>query len=312
MSRTISAVIPTYNRARFICEAIDSVLAQSVPVSEIVVVDDGSTDQTAELIKSYGDRVRYIYQQNRGPGAARNRGVAEARCDWVALLDSDDLWMVDKVRLQSEFLDQHPEIDFVFGDMANFSAENPNFEPEIKNAKMHDYLVSNAGYLEKMLDCLIIENVVPTPTIMFRRACAGRIGTFDEGLRIAEDLDYWLRAALTCRWGFVPVVLARRRRHETNLINNWVQMMDALSRVLQRLVPIELPPETRRLLGKKLFDTHYDLGSRCLRQKEFGQAYEYLRREVNSESKNWRWYVKFALASLLNRGSGRSARVLAS
>ena len=107
--KEISVVIPAYNHGRFLREAIDSVLAQTYAPLEIIVVDDGSTDDTEQIVRSYGDRVRYIRQQNAGVGAARNNGIANARGEYVAFLDSDDLWLPEKLAVQVEYMRRHPE-----------------------------------------------------------------------------------------------------------------------------------------------------------------------------------------------------------
>src|ERR1039457_5279759 len=143
---TASAVIPTYNRARFVGEAIDSILAQTRPVDEIIVVDDGSTDDTIERLKKYAPAIRCVSQQNRGPSAARNRGIKEAHCDFVAFLDSDDLWIPRKIELQLDFFAQHPDIEFVFGNMVNFSQGTEKETPEIRDPVVEDYLLANPAY----------------------------------------------------------------------------------------------------------------------------------------------------------------------
>jgi GT2 family glycosyltransferase len=115
---TVSTVIPTFNRARLIERAVDSALAQQAPGDEILVIDDGSTDDTASVIARYGSRVRYLRAENRGAGAARNRGIREARGDLVAFLDSDDEWMPGKLDLARRFLAARPDVLFVFSDFA--------------------------------------------------------------------------------------------------------------------------------------------------------------------------------------------------
>ena len=113
---TVSVVIPVYNGAPFLASAVASVRAQSVAVAEIVVVDDGSTDATAEVAKGLG--VSYLCQANQGPGAARNRGVTVATGEWIAFLDADDVWVGEKLARQLEYLAGHPEVVLVSGDMA--------------------------------------------------------------------------------------------------------------------------------------------------------------------------------------------------
>jgi glycosyltransferase involved in cell wall biosynthesis len=112
----VSVIIPTYNRAHVICRAIDSVLAQTYPDYEIIVVDDGSTDQTAHVLSFYTDRIRYIYQANGGVSKAReNTGIKAAAGEYICFLDSDDAFLPNKLELQVGYLDNHPEIDVVLG-----------------------------------------------------------------------------------------------------------------------------------------------------------------------------------------------------
>ena len=107
---TVSAVIPAYNSGESIARAIESVLCQTYPADEIIVVDDGSTDNTAEMVQSFGERVIFIRQENAGASVARNTGIQAARFDWIAFLDADDEWVPEKLRLQVELLQRHPEL----------------------------------------------------------------------------------------------------------------------------------------------------------------------------------------------------------
>jgi len=111
--KTISVIIPAYNHARYLAEAIDSVLAQTYAPLEIIVVDDGSTDGTPAVAASYGDRIRYIRQENAGVGAARNNGIAAARGEYLAFLDSDDIWLPEKLEREIALFDADPQLGFV-------------------------------------------------------------------------------------------------------------------------------------------------------------------------------------------------------
>ena len=106
----VSVIIPTYNRANLVTEAINSVLMQSCKDIEIIVIDDGSTDNTSKVLKTFGDRIRYIKQKNMGAGAARNRGLKEANGKYIAFLDSDDIWLDFKIELQVAIMEKLPEI----------------------------------------------------------------------------------------------------------------------------------------------------------------------------------------------------------
>src|SRR5262249_52053928 len=114
----MSVIIPTFNRARVLARAVDSVLSQSYPAGQLIVVDDGSTDETSELLRRYGDAIQYVYQENAGASAARNRGIALARHPWIAFLDSDDYWTPNYLARMAEAIDATAgEARFYFSDM---------------------------------------------------------------------------------------------------------------------------------------------------------------------------------------------------
>jgi glycosyltransferase involved in cell wall biosynthesis len=121
----ISVVIPTYNYARFVCEAVDSALSQSLRPQEVIVVDDGSTDDTSDRLRQFGDRIRYVFQQNGGLSKARNTGIREARGDWVAFLDSDDIWHPRKLERISAACGNYPMLSAVSSEMVCFSGTPP-------------------------------------------------------------------------------------------------------------------------------------------------------------------------------------------
>lgn len=303
-SPAISVILPTYNRRQYICDAIDSVLAQTSPVHEIVVVDDGSSDDTAGLLKSrYGGTLRYIAQKNLGPAAARNRGMREASGTHFAFLDSDDVWLPAKTELQCSFLRQHADVEFIFGDMCNFT-QIPIFAgSEIKSPEIRTYLSANCSNLSGLLDCLVVENVIPTPTVLISRRAAERIGQFDETLRVAEDLDYWLRVARSCRCGFVDRVLIARRRHGNNLVDDTNLRHASLLQVLQRAAA-ELRPEcagTRRRIDSRIGEVSYDLGSALLKRRRFGEALEYFEQARRAGRNSMKLRTKVAVAAVLGR-----------
>jgi glycosyltransferase involved in cell wall biosynthesis len=301
MTPTVSAIIPTYNRAQFLPRALGSVLAQTQPVNEIIVVDDGSTDNTAEVIAAYGNSVRYLRQHNAGAGAARNHGLREARCDYVAFLDSDDLWVPEKTALQLAFLQSNPGVDFLFGDMANFIAENDNGEAEIKDPQAHQYFVENAAHLKKLFECLLIENTIPTSSVIFRRSCVAQVGFMDEKIRIAQDLEYWLRIALHCRGGFVNAILSKRRRHPGNLINNWAECNEDHARILEqtRKANPGISRHTQQIILQKLASLYYDLGSYYLKRRAFSASYSFLRLGGPRHAFDWKRSMKLTASACL-------------
>jgi len=298
---TVSAVVPTYNRVQYVGEAIESILAQSRPLDEIIVVDDGSTDATLESLKKYGPALRCIRQQNRGPSAARNRGIREARGDYVAFLDSDDVWTPRKIEIQLDFFTRYPDIEFVFGNMVNFSQGTGCETAEIREAAVEEYLVAHPAALERFFEMLIVQNCVPTPTVMARRTSLKRVGDFDESRSVAEDLDYWLRAAAVCRWGFVNSTLLRRRRHPDNLIGNSTRRNVALVEVLDGTARAMATgrPGAEELINRRLRAIYYDLGSAFLKQRDFKNAHAYLTAGRPFARGETKWRLKLLAASAL-------------
>ena len=188
----ITVVIPTYNRYGLLKVAIDSVLDQSYRDFELIVVDDGSTDDTHALVRSYGDSLVYLKQENQGPSAARNRGIEESRGSLVAFLDSDDRWHPDKLLIQIEAMEEEP------GYLISHTGEVWYRNGELlRQKKKHQKL---PGYIfERSLSMCMVS----MSTVIARRELFDHIGCFDEKLPCCEDYDFWLRASL--RYPFLLV-----------------------------------------------------------------------------------------------------------
>lgn len=206
----VSAVIPAFDSAATLDAAIRSVLDQEHPVCEVVVVDDGSRDGSAALAESFGEPVRCIRQENAGAAAARNRGIRVARGDWIAFLDSDDVWLPGRLARQLELVSRHPELQWVAGRLSWLAADGRRFayrQPEA-DALLHD------GVLTDTLAALALSWCISTDTILVRREALERVAGFDARLRTGEDRDLWIRLALEWpRMGWVdePVALAGQR-----------------------------------------------------------------------------------------------------
>ncbi|MBN1657065.1 MAG: glycosyltransferase [Anaerolineae bacterium] len=212
-SCTVSVVIPTYNRADLICETIDSVLDQTVSGVEVIVIDDGSTDSTCELLnKRYGGRIRYLYQPNHGRAAARNRGVALSRGEYLLFLDSDDMLLPGGLGHEVAYLDAHQEIDVVYTD-GYFCDRVGNEIGRIAAARAPHV----AG---DMLRYLVLSNtIMACHSAMVRRRALDRVGPpyFDESLHGTEDEDLWIRlAAAGSRFDYMDVLTCMYRVHATN------------------------------------------------------------------------------------------------
>lgn len=187
----VSVIIPTYNRARIIKEAVESVLAQDYKNFELIVVDDGSQDNTSEILASYGNDIRMLVQENRGVSAARNRGIAEASGRFVAFLDSDDLWLPQKLSTQVEFFNQSPDA-LICQTEEVWIRDGIRVNPKKRHKKPSGMIFEPSLEL-----CLVSPSAV-----MIRRDLLDGAGGFDESLPACEDYDLWLR--ISCRF---PVYL---------------------------------------------------------------------------------------------------------
>jgi glycosyltransferase involved in cell wall biosynthesis len=182
----VSVILPTYNRAWILREAIDSVLSQNYPNIELIVVDDGSTDRTAELLASYGDSIRVLSQKNKGVSAARNAGIKKSRGKFIALLDSDDTWMQGKISCQVEFFKNHPEAMICQTDEI-WIRKGVRINPRKKHKKLSGMIFEPSLHL-----CLVSPSAV-----MMRRKLFELKGYFNEKFTICEDYDLWLRVSST-------------------------------------------------------------------------------------------------------------------
>ncbi len=179
----VSVIIPTYNRLPMLKEAVDSVLAQDFEDVEVTVVDDGSTDGTAEEIKPYGGRVKLLqHSVNKGVSAARNKGILHAKGKYIAFLDSDDLWVKGKLKIQVDFLDDNPHYPLCYTDEI-WIRKGKRVNPMLKHAKYSGWI------FEKCLPLCIIS----PSSVMMKRTLLTKVGLFDEALPVCEDYDFWLR-----------------------------------------------------------------------------------------------------------------------
>lgn len=205
-STEISVVIPTYNRAHFLVGAIESVFSQTHPAQEIIVVDDGSTDGTMAVVKKYNGRVRYLLQQNKGPAAARNRGIREAQGEFIAFLDSDDDWLPEKLELQVELFQKNPGLGLI----ATGSY--------ICNEHMSEPVPTVwSRFCSNVREDLLVRNPWPTPSIMVRKRCFDQVGFFAENMWFAEDWEMWIRISREFLVMTLSQPLVRIRKHGISL-----------------------------------------------------------------------------------------------
>jgi glycosyltransferase involved in cell wall biosynthesis len=183
----ISVIIPTYNRGNFTVEAINSVLAQTYKDYEIIVVDDGSTDDTREKMKAFDNQIRYIYQENKGPSAARNTGIQQAKGEYLAFCDSDDRFLPTKLEKQMNFIKKNPKCHFLYTWYYNV-----NEKGEITKLRK-PFSCKNK---EQLQYCLFARRfTIRTSTLLVHKKCFEQAGLFNEKYWYSQDWDMWLRLA---------------------------------------------------------------------------------------------------------------------
>ncbi len=197
----VSVIIPTHNRLPMLKEAVDSVLCQDFEDFELIVVDDGSTDGTGPEIKQYGGRVKLLqHPQNKGVSAARNTGILHAKGKYIAFLDSDDLWVKGKLKIQVSFLDENPHYPLCYTDEI-WIRRGRRVNPKFKHAKYSGWI------FEK---CLPLCTISPSSAVM-RKTLLTKVGLFDEALPVCEDYDFWLRVSIRYPIFFIDQKLMIKR-----------------------------------------------------------------------------------------------------
>lgn len=218
-ARLVSVVIPAWNSAATLGRAIDSVLAQTWPALEIIVVDDGSEDATGAVLAGYGARIRVIRQANAGPSAARNRGIREASGDYLAFLDADDYWLPEKLARQAELLDARPELGFC-------STATQVADPQGRPLRDWSCHAGAAPLLETLFQHSAAVSG-STSGVLARRALVQEAGGFDETLRGFEDPDLWIRLAARAGYACIAEPLTRVVRTPGSVSHNLPRMCAA-------------------------------------------------------------------------------------
>jgi glycosyltransferase involved in cell wall biosynthesis len=210
MNQLVSVVVPTFNRSKLVVEAAESILAQTYRPIEIIIVDDGSSDDTAMSVdrfvedKDQNAIIVYLRQENKGGNVARNRGIQEAHGEFVAFLDSDDLWHPDKLKNQISVFSDRAEFGAVYCGVRHIDAETGDVTETASR------VYPSGRLLEEML---VKDVTAPTSTYIVRKAVFDKIGGFDESLKARQDWDMWIRVASSYAIGCVPEALVDFRDH---------------------------------------------------------------------------------------------------
>ena len=230
----MSAVIPAYNAAEFVGRAIKSVLGQTRPADEIIVVDDGSTDDTAEAVREYAGQVRYIRQDNAGASAARNRGIAEAKGEWIAFLDVDDEWLPENLEVQLGLLARNPDLVWTTGGFLRCLCREERRCESLDTVKGREML-GGKDYFEDYFVALRQHATGCTDTVVVKKRVLEEAELFRVGQPLANDLDMWWRIAY--RWGRIgynPAPLAIYHMDVRGSITHRYKELDIISELVAR------------------------------------------------------------------------------
>jgi glycosyltransferase involved in cell wall biosynthesis len=279
----ISVVIPTYNRLRQLCAALDSVLAQSYSSFEVIIVDDGSDDGTREHVdnlissRSESDRtVRYFFQSNQGSSAARNRGIAEARGEWIAFLDSDDIWYPDKLEWQVRAVETYRGL---CGACITDARLVKNSETETTSFHETGKTYSQGiGIAENVVERLAwtFDHFWVT-CLLVRSEIARQIGGFDSNIRFCEDHDFNFRLSLVTSYCYVNKILVQLDRSPAPAtIRPWekaeVRLLNKQHMLEKWFKDVTLPPRVRKSVTRGLRQAHSAWANWCLETGRFKEA----------------------------------------
>ena len=251
--KKVTVIIPIYNMEKYITEAVDSALNQTYENCEIIVIDDGSTDNTFNILKRYNNNIRYIKQDNKGLACARNVGIKKSTGDYIALLDADDIWLPDRLTIEVKILDELPEVGLVHSSIYWI---NENGKKLTNPDEKRKYC---SGYIAKYI--ISRKSDIYCPTVLFRKSCVNDVGYFDENLtRLGvEDRDLWYRIALKYKIEYVDKPLAKYRYREDSMSKNFNKMQKARYYMINKYFPNKkhkLNLERRKLLS----DLHLSQG----------------------------------------------------
>jgi len=267
----VSVIIPTYNRAKYITEAIESVLNQTYKDYEIIIIDDGSTDNTKQVLDEYllskGFKIdnkenyclcsltakpytliRYIYQENKGEAGARNRGIREARGEYIAFLDSDDLWLPNKLKIQVGNLDNNCNIgmNYCTAKIMNTQGELLCFRPAQPALNGEDFLKGKRVSM----------------TVLVRKDCFSNIDMFDEEIKVGVDTEMWIRLSLKYKIEHINQPLVIMRVHGENISNNEEETYIGHIRIYKKLINGKIGGNFDKKLLRNLLTQSYYLLSR--------------------------------------------------
>ena len=285
---SVSVVIPNYNYGAYIEEALISVFNQTFQDFEVIVVDDGSNDNSRELLRSletkYEGRLKVIFQKNSGPSVARNKGIEMSKGNYIAFLDADDFWVSERLSKTVNFLINYPNYAMVY-------AKSIFFENATGKLLEEDHGIGTAKTRQsgKCLEGLFIQgNFIATGTILIQRFVFEKVGFFDKNFRGGEDLDMWMRIAARYEIGYIPEILVRVRSHGRNI--TFQMLSQAKQEVLRTKKCLRDNPYLKSKIGeetikRKVYNGYYNLGRELILSNQQNRGRIWLQKALKIDPK---------------------------
>jgi len=288
--KSVSVIIPTYNYGRFIGEAVDSALAQTRAPLEVLVVDDGSTDGTAEVLAAYGDRIRVLRQKNSGVAMARNAGIAAARGEYLAFLDSDDAWYPRKLERQMPRFDAEPSLGLVHCGAETIDSGGRTLKTSVDGLE---------GRVAEAMLRLDREVIMPQgSSIVVPKRVAEEVGGFDARLPPSEDWDFCYRVAARYAVGYVPEVLVRYRLHGSGIHMNIARMERAMLIALEKAFA---DPRVQPLRNYSYGRFHRVLAGCYFETRELGSFARNVVKSLRYDPRNLGYFAAYPLRVMRRR-----------
>lgn len=299
----VSVVIPTYNRAGYLREALDSVAAQTFQDLEVVVVDDGSDEDIASSVSGHAARPRLIRQARQGPAAARNRGIFESRGEFIAFLDSDDHWLPNKLAVFVTALQEAKNVNVFYGPMIPVDDAGRTVSGRTKPRY--------EGWITQRLfeSCF-----VDVPSVVCRKSVLVDAGCFDASLPVCEDYDLWLRISVAEPFGLISEPLAKRRLHDNRLSKQLMSRnLGVKARVLERFYEQHRDGRLldQRSAAARLSRVYFQAGRAAFHDGAYQQAVEYCRASRAHGRSPFRTILFSAAAATMAMLSGDRKKVAA-
>lgn len=303
MPPTVTVIIPTYNRARFISAAIDSVVSQTFQDFELIVVDDGSTDDTVAIVNGYGNpRIRVLACAHEGLCRALNTALRHAQGQFIARLDSDDIWLPTFLATMITRLREAPHTDVVYA-VARAMDEEGRPLSALRGSPLR--------YPADAFCSLLYRDVTCNIAVVATKRCLEAVGGFDETMRWNEDWDVWLRVAMHHRFTFIDQVVAQYREHADSMTReHGVQVAEQRGRVLEKAFALDgLSPRAQALRPIAYRNLYFDLGFAHLARRQYRAAASTFRRAVQVSRAPVSSVVRLGYCTALFYGGNRPSMV---